>query len=175
MRFSSTISVLLAIVHAVVGDELDSSLALAEDDRLHKHDGSFQPDFYLSVTYENHTVACQHRMSVLVNGTSPGPTLRLTPGKTSWVRVCNNMDMYNTTMVRHLKASLHKFRMLTERSTGMALPSGQHLLVTARQSVSGQLRRIDASIMRSIRRSRILGPTSTTPMSVSRPLPRLDP
>jgi L-ascorbate oxidase len=109
MHFSSTIGVLLAIVHAVVGEELNSSPALAKDDRLHKHDGSFNPDFYLSVTYENHTVACQHRMSVLVNGTSPGPTLRLTPGKTSWVRVCNNMDMYNTTMVRQLWVALHGF------------------------------------------------------------------
>jgi hypothetical protein len=175
MRFSSTIGVLLAIVHAIVGEELNSRPALAEDDRLHKHDGSFHPEFYLSVTYENHTVACQHRMSVLVNGTSPGPTLRLTPGKTSWVRVCNNMDTYNTTMVRHLWVALPELRMLTEFSTGMALLSGQHLLVTARLSVSGQLRLIDASIMRSIRRSRILGPTSTTPTSVSRPLPRLDP
>lgn len=68
--------------------------------RLHCHDASFTPDFYLSITYEKHDVACQQRMSVLVNGTSPGPTLRLTPGKTSWVRVCNNMDAYNTTMVR---------------------------------------------------------------------------
>jgi FtsP/CotA-like multicopper oxidase with cupredoxin domain len=109
MHFSSTIGVLFAIVHAVVGEELNSSPALAKDDRFHKHDGSFNPDFYLSVTYENHTVACQHRMSVLVNGTSPGPTLRLTPGKTSWVRVCNNMDMYNTTMVRQLWVALHEF------------------------------------------------------------------
>jgi L-ascorbate oxidase len=63
------------------------------------HDGSFHPDFYLSVTYELQNVACGQRMSVLVNGTSPGPELRLPGGKTSWVRVCNNMDEYNTTMV----------------------------------------------------------------------------
>jgi L-ascorbate oxidase len=100
MYLASTIGVLLAIVHSVVGQEPSSNATPADDDRLHKHDGSFVPDFYLSVTYENHTVACQHRMSVLVNGTSPGPTIHLTPGKTSWVRVCNDMDMYNTTMVR---------------------------------------------------------------------------
>ncbi|USP75998.1 hypothetical protein yc1106_03272 [Curvularia clavata] len=40
-------------------------------------------------------------MSVLVNGTSPGPELRLPGGKTSWVRVCNDMDEYNTTMHWH--------------------------------------------------------------------------
>lgn len=67
--------------------------------RLHCHDATFTPDFYLSITYENYNVACQQRMSVLVNGTSPGPTLRLAPGKTSWVRVCNDMDAYNTTIV----------------------------------------------------------------------------
>lgn len=64
----------------------------------HIHGSSFVPDYYLSVTYENHTVACQHRMSVLVNGTSPGPALRLSSGNTSWVRVCNHMINYNTTM-----------------------------------------------------------------------------
>ena len=69
---------------------------------LHNHDSTFTPDFYLSVTYENHTVACQQRTSVLVNGTSPGPSLYLQPGKTSWVRVCNNMTDYNTTMVSFL-------------------------------------------------------------------------
>jgi L-ascorbate oxidase len=109
----STVGVLLAIACSVVGDESNASCPTpAENNRpgsnplgnshLHKHDGSFEPDFYLSVTYENHTVACQHRMSFLVNGTSPGPPLRLTPGKTSWVRVCNDMEMYNTTMVRQI-------------------------------------------------------------------------
>jgi hypothetical protein len=118
----STVGVLLAIASSAVGDKSSESCsAPAESNRpenrldnsppgngnnqLHKHDGSFEPDFYLSVTYENHTVACQHRMSVLVNGTSPGPTLRLTPGKTSWVRVCNDMEMYNTTMVCQICAT----------------------------------------------------------------------
>lgn len=73
--------------------------AVSNNTHLHYHDSTFTPDFYIRMTYENHTVACQHRMSVLVNGTSPGPTLRLPPGKTSWVRVCNDMDTYNTTMV----------------------------------------------------------------------------
>jgi hypothetical protein len=83
-----------ASVAAAVG-----SAATSNDAHLHYHDSTFTPDFYLSVTYENHTVACQQRMSVLINGTSPGPTLRLPPGKTSWVRVCNDMSDYNTTMV----------------------------------------------------------------------------
>jgi L-ascorbate oxidase len=111
MLLRSSVAVLLAIAGSVVGDKSNESRPTPAENRpgnngngpknnhLHKHDGTFEPDFYLSVTYENHTVACQHRMSVLVNGTSPGPTLRLTPGKTSWVRVCNNMEAYNTTMV----------------------------------------------------------------------------
>jgi L-ascorbate oxidase len=94
---------LLAAARFAVGDESNASSPISNNgSHLHKHDGGFTPDFYLSVTYENHTVACQHHMSVLVNRTSPGPTLRLPAGKTSWVRVCNNMDEYNTTMVELL-------------------------------------------------------------------------
>lgn len=66
---------------------------------LRCHNETFIPDFYLRVTFENRTMSCQSRMSVLVNGTSPGPTIHLMPGKTSWVRVCNDMDIYNTTMI----------------------------------------------------------------------------
>jgi L-ascorbate oxidase len=66
---------------------------------LYTHDANFHPDFYLSITYENLNIACEQRMSVLINGTSPGPELRLPPGKTSWIRVCNDMDDHNTTMV----------------------------------------------------------------------------
>lgn len=96
MQWHSSLLLLLASIAVAV-----SNTTAANGTRLHNHDSTFTPDFYLSVTYENHTVACQHRMSVLVNGTSPGPTLRLPPGKTSWVRVCNAIDTYNTTMVCH--------------------------------------------------------------------------
>ncbi|KAL5115646.1 hypothetical protein ACEQ8H_006445 [Pleosporales sp. CAS-2024a] len=87
MLRSLVAGLLLAASHFVAGQDQDNS--------------NFVPDFYLSVTYENHPVACQQRMSVLVNGTSPGPVLRLPAGKTSWVRVCNNMSNYNTTMHWH--------------------------------------------------------------------------
>lgn len=91
---------LLVAAHSVAGEKPSSAYPKASNDsHLHTHDGSFRPDFYLSVTYENHTVGCQHRMSALVNGTSPGPELRLPAGKTTWVRVCNDMDEHNTTMV----------------------------------------------------------------------------
>jgi L-ascorbate oxidase len=91
---------LLGAARSIVAQESNGSYPVGKNDScLHTHDGGFTPDFYLSVTYENHTVACQTRMSALVNGTSPGPTLRLPAGKTSWVRVCNDMEEFNTTMV----------------------------------------------------------------------------
>lgn len=104
--FSYFLSVLLVAISVVaIGDTKETNAT-----RLHCHDSTFTPDFYLRVTYENHTVACQHRMSVLVNGTSPGPTLRLPPGKTSWVRVCNDMEEYNTTMVNHSLVTSYSLR-----------------------------------------------------------------
>lgn len=144
------------------------SAAASNDTNLHNHDSTFTPDFYLSVTYENHAVACQHRMSVLVNGTSPGPTLRLPPGKTSWVRVCNNMDIYNTTMV------LQPFRptfisILTCSSTGMASLSAPHLSATVHLFPNGPLHRINASTTRSTLNLKMPGRTFTTLTSASRP------
>lgn len=63
------------------------------------HDASFVPDHVLRLTYENVSVGCQSRASVLINGTTPGPELRLAPGKTSWIRVYNDMTEYNATIV----------------------------------------------------------------------------
>lgn len=65
------------------------------------HDSSFVPDHVLRITYENVSIACQSRPSVLVNGLTPGPALRLQPGKVSWIRVYNDMDQYNLTMHWH--------------------------------------------------------------------------
>jgi L-ascorbate oxidase len=65
------------------------------------HDASFVPDEILRITEENVTIACESRLSVLVNGTSPGPALRLKPGKTTWIRVYNDMEHWNTTMHWH--------------------------------------------------------------------------
>lgn len=135
---------------------------------LHRHDSTFSPNFYLHITYENHTVACQHRMSVLVNGTSPGPTLRLPGGKTSWVRVCNDMDTYNTTMVTEtFRTSM--FDMLTFPSTGTGSLNAPHLLVMAHQSANGLLRRTNASTMRYILSPTMLERTFITHTSASRP------
>ncbi|KAJ8101982.1 Cupredoxin [Lipomyces tetrasporus] len=71
------------------------------DCRLHYHDESFVPDIVLRVTAGNISVACLERYSVVVNGTSPGPEIRLREGKTSWVRVYNDMHGKNLTMHWH--------------------------------------------------------------------------
>lgn len=63
------------------------------------HNESFVPEFILRATAENVTQACINRLSILLNGTSPGPELRLTPGVTSWIRVYNDMTDRNLTVV----------------------------------------------------------------------------
>ncbi|KAK1994863.1 L-ascorbate oxidase [Colletotrichum falcatum] len=68
---------------------------------LQVHDASFVPDHVLRVTYENVSMGCQTRPSVLVNGSLVGPELRLRPGQRSWIRVYNDMDEYNTTIHWH--------------------------------------------------------------------------
>ncbi|KAK2041127.1 L-ascorbate oxidase [Colletotrichum somersetense] len=68
---------------------------------IHTHDDGFVPDHVLRVTYEDVKIACQTRPSVLVNGSVVGPTLRLKPGRRSWIRVYNDMEEYNTTMHWH--------------------------------------------------------------------------
>lgn len=68
-----------------------------------EHGCEFQPDHILRVTTANITIACQERESVLINGTSPGPPLRLKPGVRQWVRVYNDMceENVNTTIHWH--------------------------------------------------------------------------
>ncbi|KAK9327557.1 hypothetical protein V1520DRAFT_348503 [Lipomyces starkeyi] len=66
---------------------------------LRDHDQSFLPDITLLVTARNISKGCIERYSVVVNGTSPGPEIRLRGGKTSWIRVYNDMDDRNLTMV----------------------------------------------------------------------------
>ncbi|CAG8262656.1 unnamed protein product [Penicillium olsonii] len=76
-------------------------LAISAQAHLYRHDESFQPDHILRVTAQNYSQACMDRYSVLVNGTSPGPELRLQEGKVSWIRVYNDMEDSNVTMHWH--------------------------------------------------------------------------
>ena len=72
----------------------------AEAGELCTHDAAFVPDAVLRVTATNITQSClPSKYTVLVNGTSPGPELRLREGKTYWIRVYNDMVDANLTMV----------------------------------------------------------------------------
>ncbi|KAG8627880.1 hypothetical protein KVT40_003753 [Elsinoe batatas] len=52
-------------------------------------------------TEKNIDIACEKRVSVVFNGTSPGPTLRLNEGKTTWIRVYNRLGDQNLTVHWH--------------------------------------------------------------------------
>jgi FtsP/CotA-like multicopper oxidase with cupredoxin domain len=64
------------------------------------HDETFVPDVVLVITLENTTQSClPAKPVVLVNGTTPGPEIRLQEGQTYWIRVYNDMTDANATMV----------------------------------------------------------------------------
>ncbi|RDW91612.1 multicopper oxidase-4 [Coleophoma crateriformis] len=66
------------------------------------HDETFIPDAVLRVSVETITQSCMPPKDVLlINGTSPGPELRLTEGRTYWIRVYNDLPNDNTTMHWH--------------------------------------------------------------------------
>ncbi|KAI0397513.1 multicopper oxidase [Xylariaceae sp. FL0594] len=65
------------------------------------HDASWQPTYVLYATVEEITVNCGQRLSVVFNGTYPGPTLHMKEGETTWVRVHNRLDNLNLTMHWH--------------------------------------------------------------------------
>jgi hypothetical protein len=64
------------------------------------HDSSFSPDFVLRVTEQPFTQSCITKPDViLINGTFPGPEIRLKEGNVYWIRVFNDMGNKNLTMV----------------------------------------------------------------------------
>lgn len=71
----------------------------------HEHGPAFVPDAVLSVSRQNIAIGGVSRYSTLVNGSLPGPTLRLKEGEMVWIRVYNDMKDQNTTMVS--RASRH--------------------------------------------------------------------
>jgi L-ascorbate oxidase len=74
------------------------------------HDETFVPDAILRITQADITQSClPPKLVVLVNGTSPGPELRLKEGQTYWIRVYNDMVDRNYTMVR--LSSAHAMRL----------------------------------------------------------------
>ena len=98
------------------------------------HSTSFQPDYALRITSSNIQIDCTTRLSTLVNGSSPGPTLYLKEGQTTWVRVYNDMKDENTTMVSLSNRHVSRSQLMSD-STGMALLNGPLLSPTAHLSL----------------------------------------
>ncbi|RSL91621.1 hypothetical protein CDV31_015434 [Fusarium ambrosium] len=65
------------------------------------HDSSFVPDYVLEATLDEIQIDCEPRLSVIFNGTYPGPTLHLQEGQTTWIRVYNRMRDKNVTVHWH--------------------------------------------------------------------------
>lgn len=75
----------------------------------HTHDATFVPDATLHITARNISIGGIQRYTTLVNGTVPGPELRLTEGETVWIRVYNDLENLNTTIVSYLLSSYKGF------------------------------------------------------------------
>ncbi|KAI0438279.1 L-ascorbate oxidase [Xylaria telfairii] len=65
------------------------------------HDELWQPEYAIYATQEYITVNCEHRLSVVLNGTYPGPTMYLKEGQTTWIRVYNHLPDLNLTLHWH--------------------------------------------------------------------------
>ena len=63
------------------------------------HDDSFTPDAVLRVTAQNISLGGIHKLAPLVNGSIPGPELRVPENETVWIRVFNDIEGQNLTMV----------------------------------------------------------------------------
>lgn len=106
-----SIPLLCILIYTYVGNEFDlklstfvSFISSFEKDTNGtspvRHGSSFTPDYVLRVTEQPFTQSCITKNEViLINGTSPGPELRLTEGNVYWIRVYNDMDKKNLTMV----------------------------------------------------------------------------
>jgi hypothetical protein len=64
------------------------------------HDDTFVPDHVLRVTSEEIGIGGIRRYSTLINGTLPGPEIHIPEDKVVWIRVYNDMEDGNLTMVR---------------------------------------------------------------------------
>ncbi|KJZ77661.1 hypothetical protein HIM_02838 [Hirsutella minnesotensis 3608] len=78
-----------------------SLLLLGARAELQVHDQTFQPDYVLEASAGDIKINCQVRHSVTINGTSPGPSISLVEGQTTWIRVHNRLPDQNLTMHWH--------------------------------------------------------------------------
>ena len=73
------------------------------------HDDSFSPDAILRVTAQNFSLGGIQRLTSLVNGSIPGPELRVPENETAWIRVYNDMNDQNLTMVSRIISPMVPF------------------------------------------------------------------
>ena len=66
------------------------------------HDNSFSPDVILRVTLQNISLGGIQRLTTLVNGSIPGPELRVQENEIAWIRVYNDVKGQNLTMVSRI-------------------------------------------------------------------------
>lgn len=91
MRYFTNLPTLLATIVGL------TSLASAA---TQVHDETFVPDAVIHVSSGIRKQSCvDEKEVVLINGTSPGPEIRLQEGKTFWIRVYNDLKHENLTMV----------------------------------------------------------------------------
>jgi len=77
-----------------------ATLGRASLPHLVRHDSTFTPNIVLHITFQSTTQSClSPKEIVLVNGSSPGPEVRIRAGRTYWIRVYNDMTEKNLTMV----------------------------------------------------------------------------
>lgn len=93
-------------------------LAIGTAADLVQHDESWVPDYVLRGTAENITIACESRHSAIINGSMPAPPLHLKEGEVTWIRVYNDMEEHNLTIVRFQSSSAVSSTKLTCHSTG---------------------------------------------------------
>jgi FtsP/CotA-like multicopper oxidase with cupredoxin domain len=90
----------------------------------YKHDSSFVPNIILRVTTGNlNSSTCKTRSAAVVNGTSPGPELRIHSNETTWIRVYNDMPNENLTMVCLSPLFTHQYNFMQKSLRG---PFGAH-------------------------------------------------
>jgi len=91
MRYFTNLPTLLATIVGL------TSLASAA---IEVHNETFIPDAVIRVSSAETKQSCVNEKEViLINGTSPGPEIRLEEGKTFWIRVHNDLEHENLTMV----------------------------------------------------------------------------
>lgn len=62
------------------------------------HGKHFVPDRILRIDARNVALSCESRYSTVINGSVPGPPLRIPAGKTTWIRVFNDASDQNLTV-----------------------------------------------------------------------------